>query len=232
MSRERAERASGECETIPDWRRADWGEGRLWRGAIGVGGGNGSEHEPRAAARAGGALGEAGRPARGTSGAASQGAARVASQGAVAAWGAAVVASLAGMLRRRGVRPHGPAQAGGGAAAGVLRRWGGSRTGRRQPTRGAGRLRRLRAGGAATRRRPHGLVAVSGGECPRAWRCTVARLGMKKLLKPCTENRKITEELDFLSQSMSYYSSCYNFSPCILLRLSLVIYGMIFSFFS
>ena len=100
----------------------------------------------RAAARAGGALGEAGRPARGTSGAASQGAARVASQGAVAAWGAAAVASLAGMLRRRGVRPHGPAQAGGGAAAGVLRRWGGSRTGRRQPTRGAGRLRRLRAG--------------------------------------------------------------------------------------
>jgi len=186
----------------------------------------------RAAARAGGALGEAGRPARGTSGAASQGAARVASQGAVAAWGAAAVASLAGMLRRRGVRPHGPAQAGGGAAAGVLRRWGGSRTGRRQPTRGAGRLRRLRAGGAATRRRPHGLVAVSGGECPRAWRCTVARLGMKKLLKPCTENRKITEELDFLSQSMSYYSSCYNFSPCILLRLSLVIYGMIFSFCS
>ena len=45
-----------------------------------------------------------------------------------------------------GARPHGPAQAGGGAAAGVLRRWGGSRTGRRQPTRGAGRLRRLRAG--------------------------------------------------------------------------------------
>jgi len=129
-------------------------------------------------------------------------------------------------------RPHGPAQAGGGAAAGVMRRWGGSRTGRRQPTRGAGRLRRLRAGGAATRRRPHGLVAVSGGECPRAWRCTVARLGMKKLLKPCAENRKITEELDFLSQSMSYYSSCYNFSPCILLRLSLVIYGMIFSFCS
>ena len=70
----------------------------------------------------------------------------MASQGAVAAWGAAAVASLAGMLRRRGVRPHGPAQAGGGAAAGVLRRWGGSRTGRRQPTRGAGRLRRLRAG--------------------------------------------------------------------------------------
>ena len=35
----------------------------------------------------------------------------MASQGAVVAWGAAAAASLAGMLRRRGARPHRPAQA-------------------------------------------------------------------------------------------------------------------------